>query len=411
VRDSPADPAGMNSCAACHSRRSTLSEARKAGAPLEDSHRLAMLTAPNYHADGQQREEVYVWGSFLQSKMHQNGVTCMDCHEPHSQKLRAEAMRCARAATMPPSSTPPAHHHHQAGGKGAQCVTCHMPTQNYMVIHARQDHSLRVPRPDLSHRSAARMPVPSAMPTSKPAGRPAPWTNGTARPGASARSYGTTLHAGETQRRRALPGLLELASSPARRPSSGRRRRRWPSPTPIPARCRRRVRCSRMPIPSVRIAALGMLAPVDALNRVLAAAPLLSDPVRGVRIEAANLLADVPDSQIPEGSARSRAGRLAGIRGGAGTGGRLAGGQCQSRQPAPAPGAWRRGGCRLPAGDQLDPNFGRAYVNLADAWRQQGRESEAEKVVARGLAVLPRNADLHHALGLLLTRKGDKRRR
>jgi hypothetical protein len=75
-------------------------------AVLEDSHRLAMLTAPNYHADGQQREEVYVWGSFLQSRMHQNGVTCMDCHEPHSHQAAApRAMRCARAATRRASST------------------------------------------------------------------------------------------------------------------------------------------------------------------------------------------------------------------------------------------------------------------------------------------------------------------
>jgi hypothetical protein len=68
VRTTPADPAGMNACAPCHARRSTLTEERQAGAPLEDSHRLAMLTPPNYHVDGQQREEVYVWASFLQSK-------------------------------------------------------------------------------------------------------------------------------------------------------------------------------------------------------------------------------------------------------------------------------------------------------------------------------------------------------
>ena len=74
VRDQPAEPAGMNTCAACHSRRSTLSEDRKAGEALENTHRLALPLAPNYHADGQQREEVYVWTSFLQSKMHQSGA-------------------------------------------------------------------------------------------------------------------------------------------------------------------------------------------------------------------------------------------------------------------------------------------------------------------------------------------------
>ena len=56
----------------------------------------------------------------------------------------------------------------------------------------------------------------------------------------------------------------------------------------------------------------------------------------------------------------------------------------------------------------LDPRFAGAYVNLADAYRQQKRESDGEKVLRRGLALLPRAADLHHALGLLLVRKGDK---
>src|SRR4029079_3112939 len=30
------------------------------------------------------------------------------------------------------------------------CVSCHMPARTYMVVDSRHDHSLRVPRPDLS---------------------------------------------------------------------------------------------------------------------------------------------------------------------------------------------------------------------------------------------------------------------
>ena len=89
-RDRPADPAVNNACAACHARRGTLGDRDRPGAPLADTHRLALPTAPNYYADGQQREEVYTWGSFLQSRMFQHGVTCMDCHEPHRAKLRTE---------------------------------------------------------------------------------------------------------------------------------------------------------------------------------------------------------------------------------------------------------------------------------------------------------------------------------
>ena len=103
-RDQPAADALMNVCAACHARRSTIAEEGQAGAPLEETHRPALLTQPNYYADGQQREEVYVWSSFLQTKMYQRGVTCMDCHEPHALKLRAEGnalcVRCHNAAAL-----------------------------------------------------------------------------------------------------------------------------------------------------------------------------------------------------------------------------------------------------------------------------------------------------------------------
>ncbi|HSN24477.1 MAG TPA: tetratricopeptide repeat protein, partial [Methylomicrobium sp.] len=49
-----------------------------------------------------------------------------------------------------------------------------------------------------------------------------------------------------------------------------------------------------------------------------------------------------------------------------------------------------------------------AYVNLADAYRQQGRDDEGEKQLRSGLSLSPNAADLHHALGLLLVRKTDK---
>ena len=62
--------------------------------------------------------------------------------------------------------------------------------------------------------------------------------------------------------------------------------------------------------PEVRIAALGLIEPADPVNRVLAAAPLLEDPVRGVRVEAARILADVPDDQFPESRRSARAAAL-----------------------------------------------------------------------------------------------------
>ncbi|WP_313951711.1 tetratricopeptide repeat protein [Accumulibacter sp.] len=407
ARDQAPDHAGMNTCAACHSRRSTLDERRKAGAPLEDSHRLAMLTAPNYHADGQQREEVYVWGSFLQSKMYQRGVTCMDCHEPHSQKLRVEGnalcTRCHQASEF----DVPKHHQHPVGGKGAQCVSCHMPTQNYMVIHARPDHSLRIPRPDLSLSLGSPNACNQCHTDKKPQWAAAAMDKWYGKAWRERPHYGTILHAGETQGVRALPGLLELASSPAAPAIVRATAATLAQPYANPGTLQAARALLQDADPSVRIAALGMIAPVDALNRVLSASSLLSDPVRGVRIEAARVLADVPDSQIPAGRQAARQAALLEY-------------EASLEQEADWPGVnVNRGNLRLRQGrvDEavaafqraiaLDPVFAGGYVNLADAWRQQGRDPEAEKVLRQGLAVLPRNADLHHALGLLLTRKGE----
>jgi predicted CXXCH cytochrome family protein len=114
-----------------------------------------------YHADGQIRGEVYVHGSFLQSKMYDRGVRCTDCHEPHSATLKATGnavcTQCHQPAGNPefPSLRKaaydsPEHHFHPAGTDGAQCKSCHMSERVYMGIDGRRDHSFRVPRPDLS---------------------------------------------------------------------------------------------------------------------------------------------------------------------------------------------------------------------------------------------------------------------
>ena len=115
-----------------------------------DHYRPALLDEPLYYADGQQRGEVYNWGSFLQSKMHAKGVTCSDCHEPHSGKLRAEGNALCSTCHLASKYDTTEHHHHTPASAGAACVACHMPSATYMVVDPRHDHSLRVPRPDLS---------------------------------------------------------------------------------------------------------------------------------------------------------------------------------------------------------------------------------------------------------------------
>ncbi len=138
-------------CAQCHSRRTVIGHPARDGNRFADLHQLQLLEPPFYYVDGQIRDEVFVYGSFLQSKMYQRGVVCSDCHNPHSLVLKAEGnalcTQCHSAQLFDQSE----HHHHQsAQSSGAQCVNCHMPETTYMRVDPRRDHSLRIPRPDLS---------------------------------------------------------------------------------------------------------------------------------------------------------------------------------------------------------------------------------------------------------------------
>ncbi|MDU9392024.1 tetratricopeptide repeat protein [Pseudomonas sp. zfem002] len=162
----PAKGYQVEQCARCHSRRETLGAGSQPGKPLLDAVRPVVLSPGLYHADGQMLDEVFEYGSFTQSRMFEKGVTCSNCHEPHSTQLRAEGNDLCKACHNPAGNPQfpslrkndygsPRHHFHQAGAPGSQCVDCHMPPRTYMGVDARRDHALRIPRPDLDGRTAA----------------------------------------------------------------------------------------------------------------------------------------------------------------------------------------------------------------------------------------------------------------
>jgi Flp pilus assembly protein TadD len=53
---------------------------------------------------------------------------------------------------------------------------------------------------------------------------------------------------------------------------------------------------------------------------------------------------------------------------------------------------------------RLSPHYGTAAINLADLYRTLGRDGDGEAALRAAIAVSPRDAGLHHALGLTLTR-------
>ena len=141
-------------CARCHSRRRVLRDDDRAGEPLYDYCANELLQPETYFCDGQIRDEVYVHGSFIQSKMYHKKVRCSDCHDPHSTKIKFTGNKLCTSCHQHPAGKydSPQHHQHKAGSTGTSCVECHMPETTYMEVDARRDHSLRVPRPDLSLR-------------------------------------------------------------------------------------------------------------------------------------------------------------------------------------------------------------------------------------------------------------------
>ena len=141
-------PHQVPTCGRCHSLRTSLAD--QGGGQVHDQFSLSRLDQPLYYADGRVREEVFVLGSFEQSRMFQAGVVCSDCHNPHSGKLKAQGNAvCAQCHNAGNFDTPE-HHRHPQGSEGAQCVNCHMPESTFMKIDARREHSFTVPRPDIS---------------------------------------------------------------------------------------------------------------------------------------------------------------------------------------------------------------------------------------------------------------------
>lgn len=138
-------------CSQCHSRRVQISDKdHVAGNSFGEKYLLSLIKQPDYMPDGQIQEEVFVYGSFLQSKMHKQGVTCTNCHDPHNAKLKIPQETVCLQCHVADAYATTEHHHHPEASAGAQCVNCHMSETVYMEVDPRRDHSWHVPRPQHS---------------------------------------------------------------------------------------------------------------------------------------------------------------------------------------------------------------------------------------------------------------------
>ena len=139
----------VRACAPCHSRKTNLEPKLGFEGDYLNHHIPQILSDELYFADGQIQDEVYVYGSFIQSKMYHNNIKCTDCHEPHSLQLKKQGNDLCLQCHVPAYNTS-SHSFHEEEGEGNKCINCHMTGRVYMGNDFRRDHSFRVPRPDQS---------------------------------------------------------------------------------------------------------------------------------------------------------------------------------------------------------------------------------------------------------------------
>ncbi len=393
-------------CSPCHSRRTILGDYDHTGTEQLDTFIPELLNEGLYYADGQIQDEVYVYGSFLQSRMYRMGVRCADCHDSHSTKLLREGndlcLSCHRADTYNTSD----HHFHKETHEGKpspgwSCVLCHMPGTDYMGIDNRADHSIRIPRPDLN--LAFGVPDSCSMkgchddkPVQWSADAYTKWYGISRKP-----HFGTVIAAGREGKPEALEDLVRLAEDrlyPAIvRATALQLLRMYRDETVLGAL--RRAFIDEEPL--VRQTAASNADFFQDKERADLIGPLLWDPVRAVRIEAARSLAAIPADvlkpdqvkKLPEvldeyvqamsysldfSFADFNLGNL----------------YSALNKPEESERFYR-------TAIQIDDLFFPAKVNLAMLMNQQGRNDEAEKLLRQVMDSQPDMYEVSYSLGLL----------
>ena len=398
----------VETCARCHARGSRISDDYVHGKPLLDTHRTALLEDSLYWVDGQMRDEVYNWGSFLQSRMNAAGVTCSDCHDPHTLKLRTSGNALCAQCHAPARYDAPAHTHHASGTAASSCVACHMPATTYMVVDPRHDHSFRIPRPDQS----AALGTPNAC-NGCHSKQTAAWASSaiakwTGRAPSGFQTFAESMQKGATGAPGGRGALMTIAEDKAQpavvRATALTRLARLATPVTRPTFAK----ALDDPDPVVRLAAVDALAGSAPDVQLRYLPRMTADPVRAVRTSAARALVGPAQSRVPQENRATLNSALEEYRA------TLLYNADRPESRLALAGLYSAQGDRTQAIAEidkaiaLDATFVPAYVNLSDLHRQAGDEQAAEAALRRGLVRVPKEAALHHALGLSLIRQRDR---
>lgn len=394
-------------CSRCHSRRSVLTEDYFHGRSLLNTHWPSLLEEGLYFADGQIQDEVYVYGSFLQSKMYMAGVSCKDCHEPHSGKVYVQGNALCYRCHLASEYGTRKHHFHDPEQEGASCFECHMHERTYMQLDPRRDHSIRIPRPDLSDE----LETPNAC-TQCHSDKSNTWATRYMREWygddlINSYHYGESFHAA----RESVPGaeseLVKLAENKDLAPMIRATATMLMTEYPGQQREDLLALTIRDEDPLIRYASINALmnsAPESVMNLLL---PALKDSVRLVRIMAVYNLAGIPEEQIPEQYRQLYKSVMDEYKNSLLINAdhpntHINFGNIYLRQ-----GDYAKAEASYKLAIELGPELFTPYINLADLYRREKRDKEGEKILKEALEKNPDMAPINYSLGLLKVREGD----
>lgn len=394
----------IQTCGACHSRRGEVQK-RDITDDFLNNHSLSPLLEGLYHPDGQIQDEVYVMGSFLQSKMHANLVSCSNCHEPHSSELRIQGnglcLQCHEAQTFQSED----HFFHEVGSAGAQCVNCHMPETTYMGVDPRRDHSFRIPDPVAS----VELGVPNAC-ASCHSDQGNQWlmdflvlrTDNTG----MQYEHAAIIAAARRGDASVAPDLLALASNENN--SAMLRSIALIESVRFPSLRNLGVALAALASPDalVRTNAISALGFQDISSRFQYLQGLIDDPIKSVRLAVARQLAGVQLAQLPF-HLRASFGNL------------FSEYEESLLFNADMPESMSDLGAFYVAQGNLDaareallharelaPGYLPAAINLSDVYRAQGHDDLGEVVLDEVFSMYPDSGDVNYALGILYVRTG-----
>lgn len=406
-------------CARCHSRRTQLGDHMHSHEGLLDTFIPTILQEDIYFPDGQIMGEVYVYGSFIQSKMYKNDISCRDCHDAHSLQLLEGSNpndMCFKCHSGDIYDQYQHHFHKSKGekaeplkfangdivpvGKGAECIECHMVGRLYMGNDLRHDHSFRIPRPDLS----IKLKTPNAC-TQCHRDKSDQWADSqyTKWYGLGRRHhYGTTLYAGYQRDPMALQALEKLVIDELHpvnvRATALSILGRYSGYTN--SSLMKRALTDMQPL--IRYTAARFYGGYQPDQRLDLIAPLLYDPHKVIRAQAAMNLSTIPVSQFkpPYDDAFQKALReyeSSMLYSSDFAFGRFNLGNLYANQ-----GHYQKAVKQYKAAIKIDDHSFQVKNNLALLYNRMGENDNALSLFREAEKISPNNPDLAYSMGLLL---------